>query len=598
MKPFLRTRTTIARYSSLFCLVVLAIACAPVVQADAEVIHSFDTAVTIQKDGAAIVTETIVYDFGSLERHGIYRDIPLAAENGPQLEITVKGVTDERGNAYTYTTSLNGNVLDIRIGDPAITVTGGKTYVIEYIVYGAIRPFDDHDEFYWNATGNEWPVGIESATVSVRTPGVAAEAITTACFTGARGSTKTSCSASIEGDTARYETSVPLQGNEGLTIVLGMPARTVENAYVPTAPGENAQSFDVLGIFLPFLFITIFISSIVFRLVRRSSTPKPRPVVPRELRGQPVVVAYDPPAGLSPIDVGTILDRSVDVRDISSVILDLAVRGYLKIRYVVEEIPFWPDKKDFEFIKVKRGEDLTHPADRIIFDLLFGGRNVVRLSELEKKKETFQSTIKDIKKRTDERLFDEGYFDRAGTRLMKAYGVYGVVAIVALFIGSFFVGMFFGEVVSIFIFSGIVIIVVLTLIVNTLNHKLTAKGLLIFANILGFREFLHLTEKDRLAVLNAPSVKPETFEKFLPYAMVLGVENEWAEKFEGIYNTAPGWYEDSQSPVFTSSTLVRNMALFDASFNHVFTATAPRSSSGFSGGSSGGGSGGGGGGSW
>ena len=133
------------------------------------------------------------------------------------------------------------------------------------------------------------------------------------------------------------------------------------------------------------------------------------------------------------------------------------------------------------------------------------------------------------------------------------------------------------------------------------NHRLTTKSLSVLKKILGFREFLQLTEKDRLELLNAPELQPEIFEKFLPYAMVLGVENKWAKKFEGIYNTIPNWYEDTKITNFNSYSLTKDLTSFNNSFNKFFN--IPSTSSGFSsgfggGGSSGGGSGGGGGGSW
>jgi len=115
-----------------------------------------------------------------------------------------------------------------------------------------------------------------------------------------------------------------------------------------------------------------------------SSRIKPKPVIPRQLKKQPVTIEYNPPDDLSPIEVGTILNRRVDPTDISSVIMDLAVRGYLKIKYSVKPIKFLPDKKDFELIKLKNGFVLTNPADRAIFRLLFTGRNSVKLSDLKK----------------------------------------------------------------------------------------------------------------------------------------------------------------------------------------------------------------------
>jgi uncharacterized membrane protein len=121
-----------------------------------------------------------------------------------------------------------------------------------------------------------------------------------------------------------------------------------------------------------------------------------------------------------------------------------------------------------------------------------------------------------------------------------------------------------------------------------LGHRLTPKGLSVLKKILGFREFLQLTEKDRVELLNAPELQPEIFEKFLPYAMVLGVEDKWAKKFEGIYNTIPNWYEDPTITNFNSYSLTKDLTSFNIPFNKVFN--IPSTSSGFSSGFGGGGS--------
>jgi uncharacterized membrane protein len=126
--------------------------------------------------------------------------------------------------------------------------------------------------------------------------------------------------------------------------------------------------------------------------------------------------------------------------------------------------------------------------------------------------------------------------------------------------------------------------------------RYTQKGVLAKEKIEGFKLFLSVTEKDRLAFHNAPAKKPELFEKFLPYAMVLGVEKEWSKQFEGIYVDPPSWYVGNWQ-AFTLMSLTRDLGTFSSKSNSVFISN-PSSGSGFSGGSSGGGFGGGGGGSW
>ncbi|KKU37292.1 MAG: hypothetical protein UX51_C0027G0003, partial [Candidatus Azambacteria bacterium GW2011_GWF2_46_32] len=290
------------------------------------------------------------------------------------------------------------------------------------------------------------------------------------------------------------------------------------------------------------------------------------------------------------------------VTDISSVIMDLAIRGYLKIRYTTQEIRFWPDKKDFELIKLKDGADLVHPADKIIFKLLFKSRGSVKLSDLKEQKTDFQAQIKKIQEDTEQYLRDKGYFDRTAKDKSKKLKTYLWIATAILFIGTFLLTIspsWFG-LIFIASFAGFVgAVIVIPIMIMRLANKLTPQGIAALGKILGFKEFLQLTDKDKLRLLNAPELRPETFEKFLPYAMVLGVEDKWAQKFEGIYNTIPDWYEDPTEAGFNSYVFARNLALFNSSFNQVFNITSPNSSSGFGGGgSSGGGSGGGGGGSW
>ena len=114
--------------------------------------------------------------------------------------------------------------------------------------------------------------------------------------------------------------------------------------------------------------------------------------------------------------------------------------------------------------------------------------------------------------------------------------------------------------------------------------------------VLGFKMFLTLTATDRLKLMDAPKTSQESFESILPYAIALGVEQEWAKQFESITIQPPRWINDSRYGAGF------NTALFVASlhsFNSVMSSsiTTPGSGGG-GGGSSGGGGGGGGGGSW
>jgi uncharacterized membrane protein len=585
-----------------------------VVKAEAEVIKNFDVNINIQKDGSLLVTEKIVYDFGTNQRHGIFRDIPLTSVNGPELNIKVLEVKDESGKPYKYTTSITNNILKIKIGDPNIFVTGSKTYIITYQVYNAIRTFEDHDELYWNVTGNEWPVIIQNANASVILPNQSISNVKMDCFTGPYGSLQKNCTFNQDGPNVNYSTTQHLNANEGLTIVLGLPLGYINKIYLP--PSQKSfftlsLNFDSIFSFLLsffeliiFPFFAFFIVIMIF-LKRLTWKTKPKPVIPKELKGEPITVEYNPPDNLSPIDIGTILDRRVDLTDISSVIIDLAARGYIKIRYIVKNIPFWPDKKDFEFIKLKDGADLVHPADKIIFELLFNYRDNVKLSDLKEEKASLQWYIERIKENTEQYLYDKGYFDQGAKYKLERLKNYFSIALIILFAGLFISPIlperFKVTLNTLFSFLFVGIVIAIFVVTVKQSNKLTPQGISALRKILGFREFLQLTEKDKLQLINAPELQPEIFEKFLPYAMVLGVEDKWAKKFEGIYNTIPSWYENPTVTSFNSYLLTHDMLSFNDSFNKVFNipSTSSSFSSGFgSGGFSGGGSGGGGGGSW
>ncbi|MEM3609478.1 MAG: DUF2207 domain-containing protein [Candidatus Anstonellales archaeon] len=611
-----------------------------------EVIESFNVQIDLHPDSSVEVTEFINYNFGSNQKHGILRNIPLTSENGPNLDINVLKVTDPNNKDYPYTTSMSNNVLTIKIGDPNVLVSGKKTYVIKYTVLNAIRNFSDHQELYWNVTGNDWNVSIGNSEVdillfrSLSSPKII-------CYTGPYGSREQNCTYSFNDTSVKYILTKSLGPKEGFTIVLGFPnnyfqiANTNNTNSVTSITSPSETSFktkslhfiknttDYLRVFggagiLIFILILIafFILQIikfVFKILAKAKITddifspyhKPRPYIPRSLRGHPIIAEYEPPQGLSPIDVGTILDQKVDPTDLSSVIIHLAIRGYLKIKYLETPILFNTKIKDFEFIKLKDGTDLTHPVDKWIFFLFFNNQNQVKLSNLIGPASSFMPQVL-LKIKEDEKkyLINQGYIVSSEQKI-KHFGIFPAIIkgalIITLFIALITINYWARLIPAMWLvvlyFSWIFYNVFTT--IKKTRFQLTPQGLTTLSKILGFKEFLAVTETDRIKFFNAPELKPEKFEEYLPYAMVLGVENEWAQKFVKIYTTSPTWYEhpDMNLTAFNSYLLSQNLILLTGSLNTAFNiSTASGSSggysSGFSGGSSGGGSGGGGGSSW
>ena len=197
-----------------------------------ERIRSFNTAIQIEKSGKIKVTEKILYDFDTNYRHGIYRDIPqiVYRENNTKyvLEYDNFFVSDENGISYKFSTSYLQDHLRLKIGDPDRTITGAHIYVISYEVSGALTYFNDHTELYWNSTGDQWDVPIDSVQTTVALPkNISGTDLKLACYTGSLGASETACTASSEDNVETFNSQRPLLAKEGMTVVVGFPNRIV-----------------------------------------------------------------------------------------------------------------------------------------------------------------------------------------------------------------------------------------------------------------------------------------------------------------------------------------------------------------------------------
>ncbi|MDO8507697.1 MAG: DUF2207 domain-containing protein [bacterium] len=555
--------------------------------AQSERITDFTASIDIQKDASFDVTEVIMYDFGSQERHGIYRNIPVKykTEDGRTRLIKISDIRVHDGgssnpslNNYRFEKSNVGNDLQIKIGDPDKYVTGLKKYVLNYTVKGAINNFDDHTEFYWNVTGNNWNVPIEKARAYIVLPGeVGKESLQASCYKGPVGANTTCGSLKIETEmekTFNYTIAdSPINSlgpNEGLTVALGFPKGVVaEKEYLYEVPFLSTfwgKVWLVANIVLP---IAAFI--IIFAFWRKKG---------RDPRGRGTIIAeYDAPDGVDPVAVGTLVDEKVDKKDISAGIIDMAVKGYLKINRLDGKGIF--KTKDYELTKLKGSQGLAD-YERKIFDALFASGNTVKLKDLDA---SFATDVKEAQKLVFESLVAQGYFAKSP---QKVRNIYLVVGFIVLFAG--FAAMMLAP--------SLIAVGVIILIFSFFMPARTLKGVYAKEHILGLKEYLSVAEKDRIKFHNAPEKNPQTFEKYLPYAMALGVEKEWAKQFEGIFKENPSWYNDPSMSTFSAVAFASSMDNFSTSAGAV---SVPASSGGSGlggGGFSGGGMGGGGGGSW
>ena len=188
-----------------------------------ESISSYDVQIEIRADDSIRIAETIVYDFGSSEHHGIYRDVPTRLYYDDRSDrvypLHVESVSASPGTPAQYDVSSEaGGISRIKIGDPDRTITGAHTYQIVYTVGAALNGFADHDELYWNAIGDEWDVPVSNAEVTVTAP---AGILQVACAAGPSGSYQACDRAKAKDDTARFA-QASLNPYEALTIMVSV----------------------------------------------------------------------------------------------------------------------------------------------------------------------------------------------------------------------------------------------------------------------------------------------------------------------------------------------------------------------------------------
>ena len=394
------------------------------------------------------------------------------------------------------------------------------------------------------------------------------------CFEGVFGTTN-ECATSESGNILEYKSTGVMDPGQGLTIVNGWPKG------ITPEPTMLQKILDVVRdnwtLFAPF---------VVFFLMYRLWSKKGR-----DPKGRGTIIAqYAPPDKLAPAEIGTMVDGSADNKDVSSTIIDLAVNKFLKIKRTEEKGFLGMKSTEYTFTKLKN-EDPERNFEKEVMTGIFDGDKEKKLSDLKNK---FYKTLQSVKSQLYKDVTEKGYYAKNPNTV---FGMWIVIAIVG---GGMLAG-FFGAIQGGWgVFSGIVSGIIM-LIFGWLMPAVTQKGALLKENILGLKDFLAVTETDRLKFHNAPEKNPEMFEKFLPYAMVLGVENEWAKQFEGIYNQQPDWYEDSSGRMFNAMILSSMVSDFNSTAMTTMTSqpsSASGGGSGFSGGGGGGGFGGGGGGSW
>jgi|GEM_PF-4453974 len=652
-----------------------------------ERIERFHSKIEILPSGKVIVEESIDYNFGYLEKHGIIRWIPVLYKNssGKKFDIRFKleGV-EKDGEKVPFKFMKRGGYIVLKIGDPKKYVSGIANYKIKYQVERVVNRFEHFNEIFWEVTGHDSDVSIVSASAEVNLP-KKGSFLKADCFSGYMGSKEKNCSyENFDGKTIffKLDDTKSLYPNEGFSIVLGFDKEVLDEEKMNPimaifgqrkseketikdfkweeisseelgnlASETNLKVYDLKKLdhtiwFLQKFGIGIF-SLLLFGIGFFLKWKK----YGKDTKKSMVIAPNFRRPDIPPAEAGVLIDEKVDSIDINVTIIDLAARGFIRIK----EISTKNEKMDYEFqlLKSKDSNELSE-FEKMLLDKIFGKNELVKLSELENKFYKYLPTLKNTLYRSVVKL---GLFGKEPDYVRDINVIFSLIPLlfyISLPIGggflfgysSIFVLIFlvfsyfsifcFGKKVFIFIillpfftavtylaketrfsinypdpfFTSIcfLFVILFAIIFSIFSPKKTKKGVLVEEDLLGLKKYFEMVEKKNNENIDLPKLTEKLFDDLLPYAFILGVQAKWAKAFSDIYKKPPEWYESSS---FNNKFTILNFLISIDKMNKAASSTlssipaessgtsSSRGWSGFSsGGSSGGGFGGGGVGSW
>jgi uncharacterized membrane protein YgcG len=504
----------------------------------------------------------------------------------------------------SYRVETAGAVEQIIIGDAGQLVDGRHTYKIRYRLEGLLNDQPEHVELFWNATGNLSEVPTDEAQVTVRGPGAIIDGT---CFEGATGSRDRCSRIDIANDRAVFESSL-LGPHEGVTVVVAFPSGSVSPPPTPIlveshtlgwgfqrTPERWGSAAVVLAAAGAGVGVLAYRkgrdrravgSAVDVAFADERSAEARRPLFEKQVGP----VQFEPPEGMPPGLFGTLVDERADVRDVSATIVDLAVRGYLRIEEIAPEDGRGRRKaKDFRLVQLRPAGDELRPYESELLGGLFASGASVELSDLTNEFHAKMAEVRDAMYRD---VVDQRWFRARPDRTRRAWVAVGVMAVIAAValtaVLAATVG--WGLVGLPLIAGGLALIVAARWM-----PARTAKGSGLLNRALGFAVFIRESEAHRARFAE----KANLFTEYLPYAVALGCTERWAKAFAGLAVPPPTWYVGTQ-PYFEPAAFGASVAGFSSRAGSILVSTPGGSGgSGFSGGGfSGGGGGGGGVGSW
>lgn len=553
-----------------------------------ERITSFDSAITVNQDGSMRVENTIkAIATGDQIQHGIYYDFPTIyanARTGGRLVIDFRVLGVQRdGQSEPYTVENHANGKRVKIGSAnTLIVPGAHTWVLRFSVDRELGYFADHDELYWNVTGSGWVFPIDRASATVTLPAGAAAKITgLGAYTGAYGAT-TSAATTKQGTdgTPTFVTTSVLNPGEGLTIVVGWPKGYVTPPSAATRLGWFLRDNSALIVgLIGLLAVLLYYMTVWYRF---GKDPE---------RGT-IFARFAPPEGASPGGVRYLSHMGHDNKTFTAALIDMAVKRYISIHQ--ERKKYWIERD-------------TAPETVLSDDELALARALLGTSA---RVDFEQANAENIQRAilANKKPLEADYQPRFFVTNMGYFFV-GILLSVAVALITVFLSLYGSSPQFVAPVVVIAALAVMGAVFGVALKSYTVAGRTLMNEIEGFKLFLSVTEKDRMNLLNPPERTPEMFEKFLPYALALDVEQRWSEQFASVFARmetegrpyVPIWYYgiywNAMNPAAFASSIGNGLS-------NVISASmvAPGSNSGLGGGGgggfSGGGGGGGGGGGW
>lgn len=593
------------------CLFALPIVLAPMLlvqlpaRADGEdwKITDYRVAATVDAGGTTAVQLNLSFDFGNEAGHGPYLTFPLRQEiakdpdHWRMLDMTLGEVASPSGaNAEVQTEEQDGNLL-VRVGNENRTFSGVQTYQVNYTIRGLIASRQAQsglDEFNWNVVGTGWEVPIQAVGVTVAGPAAVSRAT---CF---RGTDYTEACQSVPSGSAATFSTGDVGNGSGVQVTAGFSAGTFTGAdarlerrftignMFPVTPltGGVAAALSALGLGMLFQRTRRGARDQVYLGLTPGVVPAPNQqvTVGQQSGDVPVAVQFTPPADARPGEIGTLVDATADNRDVTGTVIDLAVRGHLRIEQL--------EGKEWSFTQLSSPDGLAR-YEKAMLSKMFSSGNPVTTDDLREPEYAglLTKAREDLHKRVTK---DLGWFTQNPATVRGLAFLAGIV-IIAVSVG---LGLVFG------LFGwGLVGVagVILGLGVLAMNNHFgarTAAGSAVLAQAKGFELYLRTAEADQIKFEEGIDV----FSRYLPYAIVFGVAERWTKVFEqlaaqGRYSFDSYWYVGYgygfggfQGFASSMDSLASTMS---SSMQHATAATS--GGSGFSGG---GGFGGGGGGGW